>query len=231
MSYGHNNYGVKTTYISTISSNVVQHARLRVVHNVANGPNVDATLDGAMVLKNVAYKAISDYLEITSGAHVVTVYVANSATVIGNWSVDLKIGGAYTLIVHGLIKDLKTIAPLLLEDNLTCPMQGKAHVRFIHAAASIPNVDIYAEDNRIFMNVAYGQTGNPVYLPVPSGMVNVSVTVTGSNKTALGPLPLQLASGGIYTIIATGLLNDKMSPLSALVSEDSKGSCIIMHHL
>ena len=227
MSYGHNNYGTKTSYISTTQ----QHSRLRVVHNVANGPNVDALLDGNMALKNFSYKAISDYLEIKSGVHVVSVYVSDTTTLIGSWSLDLNPGQSYTLIVHGLIKNLESIAVLLLEDNLTCPMNGKAHVRFIHAAASIPAVDIYAGTTKVFSNVSYGQTGNPSYLPVQYGQVNISVTVAGDNKTALGPLALPLSSGGIYTIIATGLLGDRMSPLSALVSEDSKGTCIIMHHL
>lgn len=211
-------------------NNAEQTSRLRVVHNVANGPNVDASLDQKMVIRGSPYKSISDYLEIRSGKRVVSVYVSGTNTMIGNWVINFQPGQAYTLIVHGLITDLKSIAPLLLEDNLTCPMSGKAHVRFIHAAASIPAVDIYANNNKVFSNVSYGQIGIPSYLPVKYGEVEISVTTAGSDKIAVGPLPLQLASGGIYTIIATGLLGDSMSPLSALVSEDSKGSCIMMNH-
>ena len=228
--YGHNSIGTKTTYTNINVSKIVNEtARLRVVHNVANGPNVDGVLDGKMVLKGVAYKAISDYLEISAGIHTLSVYVSGTDTLIGNWGLNLGAGSAYTLIVHGLITDLKSIAPLLLRDNLTCPMHGRAHVRFVHAAASIPGVDIYAGDNKVFSDVTYGKTGDPSYLPVDAGQVQISVTTTGSNQIALGPIPLQLASGGIYTIIATGLLGDKTSPLSALVSEDSKGSCIMMN--
>jgi hypothetical protein len=232
MSYqSHHNLGTKSTYTTIFVDNVVEStSKIRIVHNVANGPNVDGFLDGKMVLKSVAYKAISDYLEIKSGYHTISVYVSGTNTIIGKWNVNLDPGSAYTLIVHGLIKDLKSIAPLLLMDNLTCPMSGKAHVRFIHAAASIPSVDIYAGDNMIFNNVSYGKTGNPVYLAVNSGTVDVSVTTTGSTNIALGPISLQLSSGGIYTIIASGLLGDNMSPLSALVSEDSKGSCVMMYN-
>ena len=225
-----NNVGTKTTVTNiTVSNNRESTSRVRVVHNVANGPNVDGILDGKMVLRGVAYKAISDYLEIASGVHTLVVNVSGTNTTIGNWALNLGAGCAYTLIVHGLITDLKSIAPLLLRDNLTCPVHGRAHVRFVHAAASIPGVDIYAENNKVFGDVKYGETGNPTYLPVQSGQVEISVTTTENNQIALGPIPLQLSSGGIYTIIATGLLGDKMSPLSALVSEDSKGSCIIMH--
>ena len=228
--HGHNNMGTKTVYTNITVSNVVsQTSRLRVVHNVANGPNVDGVLDDKMILKGVAYKAISDYLEISSGIHTLSLYISGTDKLIAKWGLNLGPGSAYTLIVHGLITDLKSIAPLLLRDNLTCPMHGRAHVRFVHAAASIPAVDIYGGDNKVFTNVKYGETGNPTYLPVDAGQINISVTTTGSNQIALGPIPLQLASGGIYTIIATGLLNDNTSPLSALVSEDSKGSCIMMN--
>jgi hypothetical protein len=210
-------------------------SKIRVVHNVANGPEVDGYLDGKLVLRTVAYKAISDYLEVNSGKHVVTVKIAGTDKSIVHGEVTLTPGMAYTLIVHGLISDPKTISPLLVDDNLACPVPGKAHVRFIHAAAGAPAVDIYSGHVRIFGNVSYGHAGNPEYLPVHSGHINVSVKTAAAVNirsdvvTVVGPLPLRLESGGIYTIIASGIVGDSKCPLTALVSEDSKGSCVVTH--
>jgi hypothetical protein len=205
-------------------------SRLRVVHNVANGPKVDGYLDGKRVLRDVSYKTISNYLEIPSGSHIVKVTVANTDKTIITGEVVVEANTAYTLIVHGLIKDPKTIAPLLLEDSLACPAPGKAHVRFVHAAAGAPAVDIYGGPAKIFSNVSYGQVGEPSYLPVPAGRVPVSVKPAGAQQVVLGPLPLTLENGGIYTVIASGIVGDKNTPLTALLSEDTHGSCVVTHH-
>lgn len=225
--------GMKSGYSSTANSPVLNHvldakSRIRVVHNVANGPNVDGFFDGAKVLKGVGYKAISDYLEVPSGKHSIDVKVADTDTVITGGDIVLAPGEVYTFIVHGLISDLKSIQPLLLKDDLSCPAPGKAHVRLVHAAASVPAADVYAGNFRIFDNVSYGQVGYPAYLLTNAGAVDVSVTPHDSKTVVLGPLALKLADGGVYTVIASGLLNDAKAPFTVLVSEDTKGSCVVM---
>lgn len=229
--------GMKSGYSSTASSPVLNHvlnhvqdakSRIRVVHNVANGPNVDGFFDGSKVLKGVGYKAISDYLEVPSGKHSIDVKVADTETVIAGGDIVLAPGAAYTFIVHGLISDLKSIQPLLLKDDLSCPALGKAHVRLVHAAASVPAADVYAGNLRIFDNVSYGQVGYPAYLLANAGPVDITVTPHDSKTAVLGPLPLKLADGAVYTVIASGLLNDAKAPFTVLVSEDTKGSCVVM---
>lgn len=230
MSYYAHSLGNKSVYGSSGKS------KIRVVHNVAKGPEVDGYFDGKLVLRKVSYKAISDYLEVSSGKHVITVKISGTNNSIVHGELILTQGMAYTLIVHGLISDPKTIAPLLVDDNLSCPVPGKAHVRFIHAAAGAPAVDIYSGNVRVFSNVTYGKSGNPEYLPVNAGHIDISVktaaavNVRGDVVRVLGPIPLNLASGGVYTIIASGLVGDASCPLSALVSEDTKGSCIVTNY-
>src|SRR6056297_257603 len=111
-------------------------SKVRVIHNVANGPNVNVYVDGIKVLENVAYKAVSDYLSLPAGKHSLAIATPGS---------DKTITGIYVnLIAHGLISDLKTIKLLALQDNNDCPAPGKAHVRFIHAAAGVPPVNVIA---------------------------------------------------------------------------------------
>lgn len=195
-------------------------SRVKVVHNVAGGPAVNVFLDGQGVLDDVAYKAISDYLRVPSGLH--SVAIAAGGKELASATVNLRAGTDYTVIAHGLVADLSSIALLALEDNNSCPALAKAHVRFVHAAAGAPNVDIWANNSaKIFTNVAYGSTGQPAYLPVDMGQLSLSVTPAGSTDVVLGPLPLQLDAGKVYTIIASGLVGDKANPLTALVSVDN----------
>lgn len=201
------------------------NSRVRVIHNVAKGPKVEVILDNKIVLSGVAYKTISNYLQIPSGQH--TVSISSNGTILSELSVHLRCDNDYTIIAHGDIENLKSISLLALQDDNRCPKSGKAHVRFIHAAAKVPAVDIWANNtSKVFKNVAYGSTGMPVYLPVNAGEISLSVTPTGTNTVVLGPIDLTLASGNIYTIIATGLLKDKSAPLDVLLVSDAHCSTI-----
>jgi len=201
-------------------------SRLRVAHNVAGGPNVDGYLDGKQVLKRVPYKTISDYLEVDSGEHVVTVVPEQTSNVLVEGSLLLEPGQSYTAIVHGDVKSGK-IAILALEDDLDCPAVGNAHLRFIHAAATVPAVDVYANEERILNNVSYGETGYPTYLPVAAGEYMIDVTAAGDENVVFSA-PLLLQDRQIYTVIASGLLDNENTPIDALVTEDSHGMCVTL---
>ena len=202
------------------------NSRVKVVHNVAKGPNVEVIIDNKIILSNVPYKTISDYLHVPSGKHHVA--IAANGSIIAEANVDLKPNTDYTVIAHGDIKNLNSIALLALQDDNSCPKHGNAHVRFIHAAAKVPSVNIWVNDEtKIFNNVAYGSTGKPVYLPVREGNISIDVTPANSNNIVLGPIDLTLEAGKVYTIIATGLLKDTQAPLNALLTIDSQ--CHTVH--
>jgi len=224
--------GMKTTYISvpyTVTALVPTKSRIRIVHNVANGPEVDGLLDGNLVLRKVGYKATSDYLEVSSGKHTITVKISGTETMLIHGEINLENDHTYTMIVHGAISNVSSISSLILQDNLSCPQNNKAHVRFVHAAATVPAVDIYAGQTKVFSNVGYGQIGAPEYLPVASGPVELSVKVANTHNTVLGPFVMNLSNKGVYTIIASGLVNDSKSPIAALITEDTHGSCVILN--
>ncbi len=203
-------------------------SRVRAVHNVAKGPNVNVLLDGKMALSGVGYKAISDYLKVPSGKHTVSITTTDGKTTLASVDVGLIPGKDYTVVAHGDISDLSSIDLLALQDDNSCPTHGKAHVRFIHAAAKVPGVDIWANMNTpVFTSVSYGNTGEPTYVIVDAGHISLAVTPAGSTDVVLGPLDLKLDAKKTYTILATGLLDDEEAPLSALVSEDS--SCSTIH--
>jgi hypothetical protein len=216
------------TYYAPIASTTVGKAKLRVIHNVAKGKEIDGYLDGNKVLGNFPYKRISDYLEVNSGMRQLDIKLAGTDKEIISGSVKLEPGRSYTLMANGHFADVDTvIKPLLLIDDITCPPSGKAKVRFVHAANEAPAVDIYAGLNKIFSNVSFGHVGSPEFLTVDAGELSVTVTPAGSSKTVLGPIKYKLSNGGVYTVIASGIIGDPQTPLTAIVSEDSRGSCVV----
>ena len=203
-------------------------SKVRAVHNVAKGPNVNVVLDGKIALENVSYMAVSDYLKVPSGKHAVAITTTDGSKTLASTTVTLSPGVDYTVIAHGDVTQPTTLSLLALQDDNSCPKAGKAHVRFVHAAATVPAVDVWANmESKVFSDVSYGQTSQPVYLPVKAGEISIAVTPAGSGDVVLGPVDLRLESGKTYTIIASGLLGDEDAPLSAIISQDS--ACATVH--
>lgn len=201
-------------------------ARLRALHNVAGAPAVNVYLNDQLIIRNLSYTQLTAYASVPAGKSRVTVKLAGTDTVILSAQVRLKADRDYTAIVAGLLSDLSTIQLLAYRDNLCCPKPGSADVRFIHAAAGAPAVDVYVnETTRVFADVSYTETGDPTYLNTGLGWVDVSVTVAGTQDVVVGPVSVYLESGGIYTIIASGLVGDDEFPLTAVLSRDNPDQC------
>jgi hypothetical protein len=207
-------------------------SRIRIVHNVANGSDVDIYMDGTKVMKKFEFGKISSYIELRSGIHVISVNLTSTKNTILNGELDLVSGKAYTLIVHGLANNPASIKPMMLVDKLACPPPGKAVVRIIHAAAGVSNIDVYEKlgtsYSQLFTGVSYGQFGNPEYLVVNAAKTEIFIiipnTATNPVPKQIGPIDLYPKDGGIYTSIVSGA----GTKITALISEDSKGSCIIL---
>ena len=81
---------------------------------------------------------------------------------------------------------------------------GTGYVRVFHTVPNAPNVDIYANDNKIVENLAYGEYTD--YLSVPEGTYQISLYVTGTNTPVLSNM-LMVNRNSIKTVAAVGTLN------------------------
>lgn len=201
-----------------------QKSRLRAVHNVANGPQVDVYLDDKIVLRGVPYKAISDYLEIPAGNHMISVKAAGTDNVVINGEVNLANGVSYTFIVHGALR----IEPLLVDDTLDCPELGQTHVRLINAAATFGPIDAYMNGVKVFDNIRYGELENPEYISIEADTLDFVIMVANNQIPIVGPISIKLRNGGIYTIITSGIVGNPTAPPTILVSEDTNGACVVI---
>lgn len=197
-------------------------AYVRVVHASADAPNVDVRVDDVIVLSDVAFTVASGYLEVESGERNVKVQPTGTTVNAINADVDLENGAYYTVIAAGAVA---TIAPIVLEDDLSAPAAGNVKVRLVHAAPAAGNVDIYvtapgADINATaatLTNIPFGAASD--YLAVPAGDYRVRITPTGTKTVAIDSGTLTLTAGMIRTAIA--LENDGGgAPLQAIVLED-----------
>ncbi|NKF51312.1 DUF4397 domain-containing protein [Shewanella sp. WXL01] len=184
-------------------------ADLRVIHAVADAPEVDVFLDDATspAVDMLAFKAFTPYVNIPEGMHTVTVAADadNSVVVIDKAPIEPMIGMSYSAFAVGSLSD-DMIEPLvLMEDTRRVATEAKLNV--LHSAYSAPEVDIYLTDSADISEATPALTSVPFKtasgsLSIAPGNYTISVAVAGTKTVAIGPLDVTLEAGGIYGVAA-----------------------------
>lgn len=175
----------------------VHGAAVRVAHFSPDAPNVDIYVEGNRVLADVAYGTVSPYLEIEPGTYTVTITAAGDPETVA-FSGDVTFGaGFYTVAAVGEL-GAGTFEPLVLLDA------GSALARLVHASPDAPAVDVYADDQLLFENVAFTESTD--YVPVPAGDYTITVRPAGDPETTVASFDVTLELGMAHTGYAIGYL-------------------------
>jgi hypothetical protein len=181
-------------------------AALRVVHDVADGPAITVT-DGAAapVVAGLAFPNFTAYLTQTPGTYAFTVTPAsNAGDILLNQPVNLQAGAQRTLYAIG---PLANIGALVTHDN-DRRIATQAGLRVIHGSPTAGPVDVYlvavgssiATVAPTYASLPF--TGDTNFQGVAAGAYDLVITAAGSKTPAIGPLPVTLKNGGIYTAVA-----------------------------
>lgn len=195
------------------------NAMVRVIHASPDAPAVDVFVDGKAALTNVAFKAISDYLEVPAGEHKIAVAPAGQgeAAAVINANPTVEAGKAYTIAAVGKLADIKA---QIYSDNLAAPAAGKAHVRVIHASPDAPAVSVkVAGGPTLIDSLAFPNASD--YLPVDAGSYNLQVTPAGANDVVLDLANTSLKAGTIYDVVALGELASISAEVDTYVPQAS----------
>lgn len=202
-------------------------SNLRVVHASADAPNVDITLNNAAepAIADLAFGSFAGYVNLAADDYLVDVAAAGGdPVVIDDAELSLELGAQYSVYAIGGLADL-TLA-VLPETNRS--IATAAQLQVVHASVSAGNVDIYltATDDIIDAEPTVGDvpftiddlvsTGN---LQVPAGDYVVTVTAAGTKDAAIGPVPVTLAAGGVYTAVAVDADGGGLPPQLILMDD------------
>lgn len=185
-------------------------ANVRVIHALPNTApvnvvaNNNATTTTTTLAGNLAFANVTDFTSITPGQYSIQVSDAANPGFSINADTPLAAGTTYSVYALGPLADPRL---LVLEDDLRS-IATEARLRLVHASPTAGNVDIYitplGTDIDIvdpdFTNVAFAADTD--YVPLAGGAYNVTVTPTGSKIPAIGPTPINLVNGGVYTAAA-----------------------------
>jgi hypothetical protein len=196
-------------------------AYLRLAHLSPDTPTVDVYVDSAadparsFVVQGVGYGAVSQYQPLPPDSYVISMRPAGAAASsppVISASVDARSGAAYTVAGTGKSADLGLS---VLTDKLDIPPTGKASVRVINAALSVPSADVGPVNGPVWaQDVQFGT--ETAYVDCPLGKWDLAVSSSGTSTT----VPLTLQENSTYTV----LLIDKGNGLEPQVTRDSTGA-------
>jgi hypothetical protein len=208
-------------------------ATLRVAHMSPNAPNVDVYADGSAVLEDVAFGAVSDYLEVPAGERQVRITPAGDAeTTVFEGAVPVESGTAYTVAAVGEVGDMadQPFEPLVLEDDNSDPGDDMARVRLVHASPDAPAVDVTTGGgmgNTLFDGVAFGDSDS-VTVPPGDYTLQIRGDTESNDGDVVAEFDVSLTGGGVYTGFAAGYLSPDDDPsdtaFDLVVSQDAGGS-------
>jgi len=103
------------------------------------------------------------------------------------------------------VDSVSKLSGLFIEDNLSAPAAGKAHVRFIHLSPDAPAVDVAVTGGAVvFGNKSFKDFTD--FTPLDANTYNLEVRLAGTSTVVL-PLPgIALTAGKIYTVYAKGFV-------------------------
>ena len=181
-------------------SKATGEASLRVVHLSPDTGWIDVGLTGLdPLVTGVAFRTATEQFGITAGVEIaLDVRDSGDETVLVTLPAQVfEENHVYTLFVLGLSDGAPALQALLTEDA-TPP----ARLRLLHATAGVSDVDVYADDVRIYSDLPFGW--HTEYLALQPGSHNIQVMPAGMRGPILLDTTLELTGGTDVTLVAAG---------------------------
>jgi hypothetical protein len=188
-------------------SSSTSEADLRVVDLSPNAPALDVFVDGTQqIIQGLSFPNGTTYQNLNSGTATFEISPTGATaadSILQLQDVLLMEDAAYTIVIYNVVA---AIAGLVLEDNLSNPMDGHIRLRVMHAAAGVGQVDIFnilaaGSPSLLYANLNLGEAGGAVELPAGTYTLGIDVTNDGSSEYVFA-LPT-LNAGAIVNIFAT----------------------------
>ena len=184
-------------------------AGIRVAHASPDAPNVDVYVDGSRVIEELAFRDVTDYLEVPAGDYDVQVTAAGDPdAVVVDRTLALDDEDYTAAAVGELASDDTEFGVEVFEDRNGRVFDGNARVRVVHASPDAPAVDVTANDGAVtlFDGVAFGESGGYVEVPADEYEVEVRPDTESNDGPVVFETTLPLTAGSIYTVFAVGYL-------------------------
>jgi len=177
-------------------------SKVIVTHASPDAPGVDVLVDNTIAATNLTFPNSVGYAELNSGTRNVKVNVTGTSTTALEANLNLAANKNYSVFA---VNSVSAIEAIVLEDDLTAPASGKAHVRFIHLSPDAPAVDITLTDGTVvFGDYTFKEAS--AFTPLNAATYNLQVRLAGTSTVVLELPNIALTAGKIYTVFAKGFV-------------------------
>ncbi len=193
------------------------NSSIRILHSVANAPNIDVYANGIKIISNLAFGKASEYSSISAGSYKIEVFESGTFNApILTQTIRLAPRSTYTICVSTLDSDLYLMK---LKDDDISTSTPQAFLRFINLSPNSPLLTLsLPNDIVLFNSVEYLETTG--YYPLSAGIYDFKVLISSAQAISKNIKTISLDNYKFYTIYMIGLFNDK-PPLGYLILEDS----------
>lgn len=192
-------------------NDILTYSRINVVHASPDAPGVDLFVDNTKRNStDLTYPNPTGYLSVLSGNRELRINAAGTTNTVAFATLNFMQDKNYSLFAYNLLAQIGLLA---VEDNLTAPASGQAHVRFFHLSPDAPTVTVGTVVNGgtfspVFADRSFetqaSAIANKDFTSVPSGSYTFEVRVAGNTVLTIPNVVLQ--AGKIYTLFAKGLV-------------------------
>ena len=132
-------------------------AHIRVAHFSSDAPNVDIYIDNTVVVSDIAFGDLSDWLEVDADTYSVAVTPTGSPrnqAVIGPLDLTLEAGDWFTIVAIGEV-DSDTLTAQVLEEDYSPIGDGEVRLNIFHAVPNVPPINVDANETNLITLLGY----------------------------------------------------------------------------
>lgn len=175
---------------------------VRVIHASPFVGTADVFVDGTKLLSSFQFGAVTDYVAVPSGAHMVQIAAVGKGVgaALLTQTLNVSPGLAYTVAALGTSPTALTLQ-VFIDNNMMVGSTAKA--RLYNLSPDAGSVNVTTNSNTLVNGLSYQQASG--YLTLPGGAYTFNVKTSTNNATL--PLSATLQSNVVTSIFVVGEVN------------------------
>ncbi|UPV74068.1 DUF4397 domain-containing protein [Halorussus limi] len=205
--------------VSTTQDAEGESATVRIAHMSPDAPAVDVQVDNQTVFQNLEYGDVTEFTELESGEHQVTIVTADNESVVFEGQLSLRANESYTITAAGEVSENATqgFEPIALRTDPAVPSENESVVRLAHFSPDAGPIDVTLRQSGevVADNLTFGNATE--YATLPSGVYTFEVRAAAedNNGTVVATFNESLLGGTAYTAFAAGYASPEDAPADA----------------